>query len=247
MRNRLVIGNWKMNGDGSGLQELDRFTGLAKDASCTVVVCPPSILLHRMTSALSGTQVRTGGQDCHAAASGAHTGDVSAPMLVEAGATYCIVGHSERRTDLGESCELVQAKAEAAIRAGLTAILCIGETESERRKSRTEAVLSAQIDRGIPKTADSDNLIVAYEPVWAIGTGLTASLEQIAEAHRFIRQRCAQALGVSAAERLSIVYGGSVKPGNAGEIFNIGNVDGGLIGGASLNGDDFAEIIRQYV
>ena len=247
MRNRLVIGNWKMNGDGSGLQELDRFTGLATDASCTVVVCPPSILLHRMTSALSGTQIRTGGQDCHPAASGAHTGDVSAPMLAEAGATYCIVGHSERRTGHGESCELVQAKAEAAIGAGLTAILCIGETESERRESRTEAALSEQIDRSIPKTADHGNLIVAYEPVWAIGTGLTASPEQIAGAHRFVRQRCARALGDSTAERLSIVYGGSVKPGNAGEIFNIGNVDGGLIGGASLKGDDFAEIIRQYV
>ena len=247
MRNRLVIGNWKMNGDGSGLQELDRFTALARDASCTVVVCPPSVLLHRMTSALSGTLVRTGGQDCHAAAGGAHTGDVSAPMLAEAGATYCIVGHSERRTDHGESSELVRAKAEAAIGAGLAAILCIGETESERVEGRTEAVLSEQIDRSIPRTADHDNLIVAYEPVWAIGTGLRASPVQIAEAHRFVRQRCARAIGVSAAERLPIVYGGSVKPGNAGEIFNVGDVDGGLIGGASLKGEDFAEIIRQYV
>ena len=243
MRNRLIAGNWKMNGTGTELAEVAKFRDLTVAARCTVVVCPPATLLHRMSDMLADSPVRTGGQDCHQSEAGAHTGDVSACMLADAGATHCIVGHSERRAGYAESSELVRSKAKACISAGLTAILCVGETEEERLAGRTHQVVGKQLSDSFPSSANERNIVIAYEPVWAIGTGRTASSEQIKDVHAFVRARCAEILGASAASNVAIVYGGSVNPANASEIFAIKDVDGGLVGGASLKGDDFAAVV----
>ena len=244
MRNRLIAGNWKMNGTGAELAEVAKFRDLTVAARCTVLVCPPSTLLHRMSGMLADSAVQTGGQDCHQSEAGAHTGDVSARMLADAGASHCIVGHSERRAGYGESSEVVRSKAQACISAGLTAIICVGETEEERLTGRTHQVVGSQLSDSLPQSANERNAIIAYEPVWAIGTGRTASSEQIEDVHAFVRTQCAEVLGASAASNVTIVYGGSVNPGNAAEIFGIKDVDGGLVGGASLNGDDFAAVVN---
>ena len=244
MRNRLIAGNWKMNGTGAELAEVARFKDLTVAARCSVVICPPATLLHRMSDMLADSSVRTGGQDCHQSEAGAHTGDVSARMLADAGASHCIIGHSERRAGYSESSELVRSKAQACISAGLTAILCVGETEAERLAGRTHQVVGSQLSDSIPNSANEQNVIIAYEPVWAIGTGRTASGEQIEDVHAFIRARCAGILGDLAAPNVTIVYGGSVNPGNAAEIFGLKDVDGGLVGGASLKGDDFAAVVK---
>ena len=244
MRNRLIAGNWKMNGTAAELAEIAKFRDLTAAARCTVVVCPPATLLHRMSEMLAESAVRTGGQDCHQSEAGAHTGDVSARMLADAGATHCIVGHSERRAGYGESSELVRSKAQASISAGLTAILCVGETEEERLAGRTNQVVGLQLSDSLPKSANERNIVIAYEPVWAIGTGRTANSEQIKDVHAFVRAQCSEFLGATAASNVTIVYGGSVNPGNAAEIFRIEDVDGGLVGGASLKGDDFAAVVN---
>lgn len=243
MRKRLIAGNWKMNGTGTELAEVAKFRDLTVAALCTVVVCPPATLLRRMSDMLANSAVRTGGQDCHQSEAGAHTGDVSARMLADAGATHCIVGHSERRAGYGESSELVRSKAQACIGAGLTAILCVGETEEERLAGRTHQVVGSQLSDSLPDSANERNVIIAYEPVWAIGTGRTASNEQIEDVHAFVRAQCTGILGAPAASNVTIVYGGSVNPRNAAEIFGIKDVDGGLVGGASLKGDDFTAIV----
>ena len=244
MRKRLIAGNWKMNGTGAELAEVAKLSDLTVAARCTVVVCPPATLLHRMSDMLAGSVVRTGGQDCHQSEAGAHTGDVSARMLADAGATHCIVGHSERRAGYGESSELIRSKAQACIGAGLTAIVCVGETEGERLAGSTHQVVGSQLSDSLPNSANEQNVIIAYEPVWAIGTGRTASNEQIEDVHAFVRAQCAGILGAGAASNVAIVYGGSVNPRNAAEIFGINDVDGGLVGGASLKGDDFAAIVN---
>jgi triosephosphate isomerase len=205
----------------------------------------PATLLARAADALSGTPVRVGGQDCHAAESGAHTGDISAEMLKEAGATHVIVGHSERRTDHGEDDATVQAKASAAWRAGLVAIVCVGETKAEREQGATLDVLSRQLAGSVPASATAANTIVAYEPVWAIGTGLTPTVADVADAHRHIRGRLVETLGPAAA-KIRLLYGGSVKPANAVELLGVGNVDGALVGGASLKAADFLGIAEAY-
>jgi triosephosphate isomerase len=199
-------------------------------------------LIAEAVATVAGTGVEIGGQDCHVAASGAHTGDISAEMIADAGGTLVIVGHSERRTDHGESDEEVRAKAEAAWRAGLTAIVCIGETESQRRGGETDAVLSRQVAGSVPDGATAANMVVAYEPVWAIGTGLTPSTDDIRAAHAHIRAELAGRLG-SEADAIRILYGGSVKPGNAAEIMGLPGVDGALVGGASLKAADFLAIV----
>lgn len=242
----LVAGNWKMNGLSAALDELTRIAnGLAEDVAADALVCVPDTLLSRAVQRAAGTRLSIGGENCHAKASGAHTGDVSAEMLADAGATHVIVGHSERRADHGESDGDVHAKAEAAWRAGLVAIICIGETREEREAGQTLDVLARQIAGSVPTSATAGNTIVAYEPVWAIGTGLTPTVADIAEAHAHIRKELAGVVGGEAgATRL--LYGGSVKPSNAVEILAVANVDGALVGGASLKADDFLGIADAY-
>ena len=238
---KLAAGNWKMNGERASLAELKAIVTGAADAACDVAVCPPATLI-AAAAAIAGTNVAIGGQDCHAAKSGAHTGDIAAEMIADAGGTMVIVGHSERRTDHKETDADVRAKAEAAWRAGLIAILCIGETEAERRGGQTEAVLDRQIAGSVPDGATAARLVIAYEPVWAIGTGLTPSLDDIRAAHTHIRLRLKQRFAAEA-DGVRILYGGSVKPGNAGEIMALPGVDGALVGGASLKAVDFLAII----
>jgi triosephosphate isomerase len=244
----LVAGNWKMNGTSASLTEAVAIgSGFARglEAETDALLCVPATLLARVSEALRAGAVKTGGQDCHAAESGAHTGDISAEMLKDAGASFVIVGHSERRTDHGETDAVVNAKAAAAWRAGLTAIVCIGETRQEREAGRALDVLSRQIAASVPAGATAAGTIVAYEPVWAIGTGLTPSAADIAEAHAHIRRELQALLGAEAA-KMRILYGGSVKPGNAVELMGIANVDGALVGGASLKAADFLGIAEAY-
>ena len=195
-----------------------------------------------MTAAARGSRLLVGAQDCHAKPSGAHTGDLAAPLLADAGATHVILGHSQRRADHGETDDQVRAKAEAALAAGLVAIVCLGETEDQRDAGQTLDVIAAQLDGSVPAGATAANLVIAYEPVWAIGTGRTPTLAQIAEVHGFLRARLATLVGAAAAET-RLLYGGSVKPGNAAEIFALPHVDGALVGGASLKAEDFAPIV----
>jgi triosephosphate isomerase len=241
-RRPLVAGNWKMNGLRASLAEIALVKAGIGSAKCDVAICPPATLIAAAVAQAAGSALMIGGQDCHTAASGAHTGDISAEMIADAGGTVVIVGHSERRTDHGETDALVRAKAEAARRAGLLAILCIGETEAERRSGATMGVLQRQIAGSVPDGATSANLVIAYEPVWAIGTGLTPSEGDIAEAHAHIRLRLAERIGAEAA-LTRILYGGSVKPSNAAAILGLDDVDGALVGGASLKAADFLPIV----
>jgi len=244
----LVAGNWKMNGTGASLAEAVAIgNGFMQglEAETDALLCVPATLLARASDSLRASPVRTGGQDCHASESGAHTGDVSAEMLKDAGASFVIVGHSERRTDHGETDAVVNAKAMAAWRAGIVAIICIGETKDEREAGRTLDILSRQIAGSVPASATAANAVVAYEPVWAIGTGLTPSTADVAAAHAHIRKELETLLGPEAA-KVRILYGGSVKPGNAVELMGIPNVDGALVGGASLKAADFLGIAEAY-
>jgi triosephosphate isomerase len=246
-RRPLVAGNWKMNGLGASVAEFERIVAGAATLAgkADLMVCPPATLLMAFARLAQGTAVAIGGQDCHAEAAGAFTGDISAEMLKDAGASAVIVGHSERRTLHGETDGEVRAKTVAAWRAGLTAIVCIGETRAEREAGRTLEVLGRQLDGSLPDRVTAMRLVVAYEPVWAIGTGLTPTVADVAQAHAFIRQRIAAGHG-AAAEAVRILYGGSVKPSNAGELMAVANVDGALVGGASLQAEDFLGIARVY-
>jgi triosephosphate isomerase len=238
----LAAGNWKMNGDKASLAELKAIVAGSASAASDVAICPPATLISAAVATVAGSKVKIGGQDCHKDKSGAHTGDIAAEMLADVGATLVIVGHSERRVDHKETDAEVRAKAEAAWRAGLTPILCIGETEAERRGGQTNAVLERQIAGSVPEGASAANLVVAYEPVWAIGTGLTPSLDDIRDAHTHIRTRLKARFGAEA-DGMRILYGGSVKPSNAAEIMALPGVNGALVGGASLKAVDFLAII----
>jgi triosephosphate isomerase (TIM) len=240
---KLAAGNWKMNGTTVSLAEAMALTAAHPDAKVDLLICPPATLIGRMATAATGTPLDVGGQDCHSAASGAHTGDISAAMLADAGASYVILGHSERRTDHGETDALVRAKTEAAWNAGLTAIVCIGETLDEREAGRTLDVVGAQLEGSVPERRTGARLVIAYEPVWAIGTGKVPTTDQIAEVHDFIRARLDDRFGEGVGRLVRILYGGSVKPSNAAEIFAIPNVDGALVGGASLKAADFSGIV----
>jgi triosephosphate isomerase len=245
-RRPLVAGNWKMNGLAAAEAELARIiTGAAALPMVGLMICPPATLVASFAAAATGTPVRIGAQDCHAEPSGAFTGDISAEMLKDAGASAVIVGHSERRTYHKETDAEVRAKALAARRAGLTAIVCVGETRAEREAGRATAVVGVQLDGSLPDGASGDNMVVAYEPVWAIGTGLTPTPADVAEMHGFIRRRLEARFGV-AAEGMRILYGGSVKPSNAAELMRIADVDGALVGGASLKADEFLAIAGAY-
>ena len=243
----LVAGNWKMNGVAARLAEAQAVRDVLTQsaAGADVMICPPATLLAQMAWTLKGSQVLLGGQDCHAAASGAFTGDVSAEMLADAGATAVIVGHSERRAAHGELDRIVRAKAVAAHRAGLTAIVCVGETAGERSAGLTEAVVHRQLEASLPDAATAANTIVAYEPVWAIGTGLTPTTQDVARVHAAIRQALGKRFGEEG-NAMRILYGGSVNPSNAAELLAVANVNGALVGGASLKASDFLGIIRAY-
>ncbi len=230
-----------MNGLGDDAVALAREVAAGGTPDTTgLLVCPPATCLAKVADVLAGTRVATGGQDCHPANSGAHTGDISAPMLRDAGATHVILGHSERRQNHSETDELVRAKCEAAWAAGLVSIVCIGETEAERDAGQTLATLSTQLEGSVPPTATGENTVIAYEPVWAIGTGRTPTIEQVDEAHSHIRAYLGTL--VSEASAIRILYGGSVKPANAAELLAVADVDGALVGGASLKAPDFLAI-----
>jgi triosephosphate isomerase len=228
------------------LQALKDRLARAPVPEADVLVCPPATLLAQARWALRGSGVALGAQDCHALPSGPHTGDISAEMLADAGASAVIVGHSERRTDHGETDALVHAKTEAAHRVGLTAIVCVGETEKERRDGETLEVVRRQLQGSVPRGARAENTVIAYEPVWAIGSGLTPTPEDVAEVHGFIRKELGQLLGKGEASTLRIIYGGSVKGANAGELLLVPDVDGALVGGASLEANDFYAILSVY-
>lgn len=237
MPRKIAAGNWKMNGLTASLDELRTIAAHATETSVEVMICPPATLI----SACSGLPVIIGGQDCHADAAGAHTGDISAEMLADVGACAVLTGHSERRSDHGESDRMVAAKSRAAYRAGLLAVICIGETLQQREDGTTLSVIDRQLADSVPDDATSANTVIAYEPVWAIGTGKIPELDQIGEVHSHIRKRL-QARFSDGAE-FPVLYGGSVKPANASDIFAVPDVDGALVGGASLKAADFSPII----
>jgi triosephosphate isomerase len=243
----LVAGNWKMNGTRDSLNELKAMAEGAPALSREIdmLICPPATLLYVATALVTDSPLKIGAQDCHTAQSGAFTGDISAAMIADCFGTFVIVGHSERRTFHGENDALVRAKAEAAIAADLTAIVCIGETEAERKSGSTLDVLRTQLAGSVPDGATAETVVIAYEPVWAIGTGLTPTTGDVEEAHAFMRAELKTRFGGEGA-KMRILYGGSVKPSNASELMAVANVDGALIGGASLKSSDFLAISQVY-
>ncbi len=246
----LVAGNWKMNGrmaSSKVLSEIREGYTPGLRSKVDLLVCPPATLIHLFAREAAGALVAIGGQDCHAKETGAFTGDIAAEMLADAGATYVIVGHSERRQYHGEKDADVCAKAAAAHRAGLTAIVCVGETRAERDAGKTLAVVRRQLRGSIPDPSSSRNLVVAYEPVWAIGTGLTPTAADVAEVHALIRDELRRLVGKAEQAGVRILYGGSVKPSNAAELLAVENVNGALVGGASLVAADFLAIAGAYL
>jgi triosephosphate isomerase (TIM) len=246
-RRPLIAGNWKMNGLKSSAAEVEKLVkaapGLAR--MLDLMVCPPVTLVASFTTLVQGSSLLIGGQDCHPEPAGAFTGDIAAEMLADAGARAVIVGHSERRTYHNEDDALVRRKALAAWRAKLTAVVCVGESEGDRDARRTLDVVGRQLEGSLPDRATSENLVVAYEPVWAIGTGRTPTPADVLEVHGFIRARLTARFG-AAGEGMRVLYGGSVKPSNAKELLTLANVDGALVGGASLKADDFLGIAAAY-
>lgn len=243
LRKKMAAGNWKMNGTRTDLAELAKFPTSDGETGCEVLICPPATLLSEMSASARGTRVLTGGQDCHVAKTGAHTGEISAEMLADAGAEYVILGHSERRAEYDEEDADIRAKARTALEAGLKLVICIGESLEQREAANTLDIIGGQLAGSIPDLVTGENLVVAYEPIWAIGTGKIPSLDQIGEVHDFIRARLEKRLGEGVGRSTRILYGGSVKPDNAAAIFGVSNVDGALVGGASLRAADFAPII----
>ena len=239
MARQLIAGNWKMNGSRESAKSLAGSLAsqhATADSPCDWVLCPPFPLLVPVGETLRGSAIALGAQDCHGAASGAHTGDTSAALLADLGCRYVIVGHSERRADHGEGDAVVRAKAEAVLAAGLEPIVCIDETRAERDCGQALAVVERQLRQSLPKAG---SLVVAYEPVWAIGTGLTATPDDVAEVHRRLHEILVELRGEAPAREINILYGGSVKPGNAAELLSVPHVGGALVGGASLDADAF--------
>lgn len=240
-RRKLIAGNWKMNGlKADGLDLASDLAGRLKGAgpvAFDMLVCPPFPLLFPVGEAIADSPLALGGQDCAPKTSGAHTGDVAPTMLKDAGCRFVILGHSERRADHGESDAVVNTKAVAAHKEGLVAIVCVGETEAQRDAGQANAVVSGQLAGSIPAGANAENTVIAYEPVWAIGTGKTATPDDVKAMHAHIRAELAGK--IADPDKVRILYGGSVKPGNAAELMAVDNVDGALVGGASLKADDF--------
>ena len=245
---KLAAGNWKMNGTLASLAEIDRLIADHPAPGCDVLICPPATLIHAM-AARAGTALAVGGQDCHAKASGAHTGDIAAAELKDAGASHVILGHSERRTYFNETDETVNKKTKAALAHNLTPIVCCGETLEQREQGIMQSWIESQIEKALEglTAADVKKVIIAYEPIWAIGTGKTASAAQAEEVCAIIRKKLAALYDAATAEDVSILYGGSVKGGNVAELTGSADIDGGLVGGASLKADDFLAIINNAV
>ncbi len=239
----LIAGNWKMNGLAGAVGEAQAVAAGIGATTARVAICPPATLISRLSQALAGSKIEVGGQDCRSEASGAFTGDVAAEMLVDAGAGLVILGHSERRAGYGETDALVAGKVQAALRAGLEPIVCVGETLEQRKAGEALAVVTGQVTGSLPAELAGKAFSVAYEPVWAIGTGLTPTTAEIEEMHRAIRGTLSEMFGAGAAHA-PILYGGSVKPSNAAEILHAAEVGGALVGGASLKAEDFLGIIR---
>jgi triosephosphate isomerase len=243
MRRKLAAGNWKMNGTAASLSELEALKALLPAHAPDVVICPPAPLLFRASEAARSTGIHIGAQDCHMSDKGAFTGDISAAMIADTGATYVIVGHSERREAHAERDWDVRKKAKTAWAAGLTAIICIGETLEDHEANNTLDIIAGQLAGSLPTEMTPANTVIAYEPIWAIGTGKVPTLEQIVEVHDFIRSKLVTRYGRETADMIPLLYGGSVKPDNAAMIFEAQNVDGALVGGASLKAADFSPII----
>ncbi|MGX1496841.1 triosephosphate isomerase [Labrenzia sp. MBR-25] len=244
----LVAGNWKMNGLKANQAEIYKMiAGIGDDLADSVdaMICAPATLIAAIAEKAGNGVLSVGGQDCHTAVSGAHTGDISAEMLADAGAKAVIVGHSERRADHGETDVDVNEKARAAWRAGLVAIICVGETEAERKAGQALAIVERQLNGSVPDGATAENCVIAYEPVWAIGTGLTPTTGDVEEMHKAMRDNLSARFGSEGAS-MRLLYGGSVKPANARELMAVANVDGALVGGASLKADDFLGILAAY-
>ncbi|MCF8501427.1 MAG: triose-phosphate isomerase [Rhodospirillum sp.] len=243
VRRPLIAGNWKMNGLKADAQALSRDlaqrVNKAGGIGFDMLICPPFTVISTVVGAVAGSGVAVGGQDCHVAENGAHTGDISPVMLADQGCQFVIVGHSERRADHGESDAVVKAKAEAALAAGLVAVICVGETESQKDAGRTIDVVAPQIVGPLPEGANATTVVIAYEPVWAIGTGRTPTVDDVAKVHAAIRDEISKALGTDVAGSMRILYGGSVKPSNAKELLGLDHVDGALVGGASLKAEYF--------
>ncbi|MBM1309711.1 triose-phosphate isomerase [Sulfitobacter mediterraneus] len=242
MRRKIAAGNWKMNGTAAALNELETLAQMMPEAAPEVVICPPAPLLFRAVEA-TPEGIAIGGQDCHMQAKGAFTGDISAEMIADTGAGFVIVGHSERRDAHEETNSDIRAKTRCAWGSGLTAIVCIGESGDDRAANNTLDIIGGQLAGSLPDGADGANTVIAYEPIWAIGTGKVPTLEQIIEVHDFIRARLITRFGAEIGDAIALLYGGSVKPDNAEVIFRAENVDGALVGGASLKAADFAPII----
>lgn len=242
----LIAGNWKMNGFRNSLKELQAMGegyDVAMRHQLDMLICVPATLLYTAAVSVVGTHVEIGAQDCHMNSVGAHTGDISAMMVADCGGTAVIVGHSERRADHNESNEMIKSKAEAGLRNDLMTIVCIGETEEQRKSGKTLEVLEEQLSESLPDSLNTDLLVIAYEPVWAIGTGMVPSVEDVSDAHEFMRNQLFDHFG-EAGQTMRLLYGGSVKPSNAAELMAINNVDGALVGGASLKADDFLGICK---
>ena len=244
MRRKLAAGNWKMNGTRADLAMLRDLAAAHPGRDCDILICPPALLLFEAAEIAGTGPVQVGAQDCHAQSAGAHTGDISATMIAETGATYVIVGHSERRGAHGETDAQVLAKAQAAQAAGLIAIVCLGETLAQREAGKALAVIEAQLAGSVPDSSTAQNLVVAYEPIWAIGTGKVARPSDIAEVHMALRAQLKSRFGAETGAGIRLLYGGSVKAENAADIFDTRDVDGALVGGASLSAADFSPIVR---
>ena len=243
MRRKLAAGNWKMNGTRADLAELDTLMQAHPAPSVDLLICPPATLIAAASERAQAHPLTIGGQDCHKAPSGAHTGDISAPMLADAGANAVILGHSERREDHEESSDDVRDKTRSAHEAGLMAVVCVGESLAQREAANTLDIIGGQLAASLPDDCTGLNTVIAYEPIWAIGTGLTPTTDQIGEVHDFIRMRLIRRFGEGVGLSIRILYGGSVKGSNAEEIFAASNVDGALVGGASLTAADFSPIV----
>ena len=243
MRRKLAAGNWKMNGLAANLIEIDTLTRTNPEPQVDIVIAPPATLISSMVVQAADHPLQISGQDCHPNSSGAHTGDVSAAMIKDAGASYVITGHSERRADHNESDHDIRVKTKAALAEGLKVIICIGESLEDREAANTLQIIAGQLAGSLPDMITGENAVIAYEPIWAIGTGKVASLDQIGEVHNYIRTKLTSRYGDEVGNSIRILYGGSVKPDNAKDIFNTSNVDGALVGGASLKAADFGAII----
>ena len=245
MRRPIIAGNWKMNKTAAeGAALVNELKPLVKDADCDVVVCVPFTDIPAVSAAAKGSNIHVGAQNVHFAEKGAYTGEISAEMLKEFGVEYVIIGHSERRQYFGETDETVNKRMHAALAAGLTPIVCVGESLEERETGKTEAVLSVQIEEGLKGLEDVSKIVIAYEPIWAIGTGKTATAEQANETIAFIRKKCADVFCPKCAEKVRIQYGGSMNAKNCKELMAMPEIDGGLIGGASLKAEDFSFIVN---